>query len=127
MAIVLRSRTARLAFLRSLQAALAATGVVAVLIATSVSYGVARTVTLPVGTIIATMRRMSGTGDLTTKIRLPGRGRWHDEETKLLARTFNTMTDSIARFQGEAAQRERLSSLGRLSTVVAHEIRLSLS
>ena len=38
-------------------------------------------------------------------------------------RTFNTMTDSIARFQREAAQRERLSSLGRLSTVVAHEIR----
>ena len=123
MAIVLRSRTARLAFLRSLQAALAATGVFAVLIATFVSYGVARTVTRPVGTIIATMRRMSDTGDLTTKIRLPGRGRWHDEETKLLARTFNTMTDSIARFQGEAAQRERLSSLGRLSTVVAHEIR----
>jgi two-component system sensor histidine kinase HydH len=33
------------------------------------------------------------------------------------------MTDSIARFQREAAQRERLSSLGRLSTVIAHEIR----
>jgi two-component system sensor histidine kinase HydH len=33
------------------------------------------------------------------------------------------MTDSITRFQREAAQRERLSALGRLSTVVAHEIR----
>ena len=33
------------------------------------------------------------------------------------------MTDSIQRFQREATQRERLSSLGRLSTVVAHEIR----
>jgi two-component system sensor histidine kinase HydH len=33
------------------------------------------------------------------------------------------MTDSIARFQREANQRERLSSLGRLSTVIAHEIR----
>ena len=33
------------------------------------------------------------------------------------------MTDSIARFQREAGHRERLSSLGRLSTVVAHEIR----
>jgi signal transduction histidine kinase len=33
------------------------------------------------------------------------------------------MTDSIDRFQREAAQRERLSALGRLSTVVAHEIR----
>ncbi|MGE3404497.1 MAG: PAS domain-containing sensor histidine kinase, partial [Vicinamibacterales bacterium] len=30
---------------------------------------------------------------------------------------------SVARFQREAAQRDRLSSLGRLSTVIAHEIR----
>jgi signal transduction histidine kinase len=29
----------------------------------------------------------------------------------------------VARFQKEAAQKERLSSLGRLSTVIAHEIR----
>ena len=122
-AIVLRSRTEQLEFLRSLQTALAATGVLAVLLATLISYGVARTVTRPVGAIIATMREMSNTGDLTTKIHLPGRTRWHDEETTLLANTFNTMTDSIARFQREAAQRERLSSLGRLSTVVAHEIR----
>ena len=41
----------------------------------------------------------------------------------MLATTFNTLTDSIARFQREAAQRERLSSLGRLSTVIAHEVR----
>ena len=122
-AVVLRSRTEQLEFLRSLQTALAATGVLAVLLATLISYAVARTVTRPVGAIIATMREMSNTGDLTTKIRLPGHERWHDEETKLLANTFNTMTDSIARFQREAAQRERLSSLGRLSTVVAHEIR----
>ena len=39
------------------------------------------------------------------------------------AGTFNTLTDSIARFQTEAAQRERLSALGRLSTVIAHEVR----
>ena len=122
-AVVLRSRTEQLEFLSSLQTALAATGLFAVLLATLISYGVARTVTRPVGAIIATMREMSDTGDLTTKIQLPDRGRWNDEETRLLATTFNTMTDSIARFQHEAAQRERLSSLGRLSTVVAHEIR----
>ena len=121
-AVVLRSRTEQLEFLSSLQTALAATGLFAVLLATLISYGVARTVTRPVGAIIATMREMSDTGDLTTKIQMPDRGRWNDEETRLLANTFNTMTDSIARFQHEAAQRERLSSLGRLSTVVAHEI-----
>ena len=69
------------------------------------------------------MREMAATGDLTRKSRSADgaggttrtRGCWRD--------TFNTLTDSIARFQREAAQRERLSSLGRLSTVVAHEIR----
>ena len=48
---------------------------------------------------------------------------WQDEDARLLATTFNTLTDSIARFQREAAQKERLSSLGRLSTVIAHEVR----
>ena len=39
------------------------------------------------------------------------------------ASAFNTLTDSIARFQREAAHKDRLTSLGRLSTVIAHEIR----
>jgi signal transduction histidine kinase len=69
------------------------------------------------------MREMAATGDLTRRIPLPAEPHWEDEDARLLASTFNTMTDSIARFQREAAQRERLSALGRLSTVVAHEIR----
>ena len=83
----------------------------------------ARTVTRPLGTITATMREMASTGDLTRRIALSPNARWEDEDARLLATTFNSMTDSILRFQREAAQRERLSSLGRLSTVVAHEIR----
>jgi signal transduction histidine kinase len=102
---------------------LAVTAFLAVLVATLVSYAVARTVTRPLGVITATMREMASTGDLTKKIALAQGARWDDEDARLLARTFNTMTDSIARFQREASQRERLSSLGRLSTVVAHEIR----
>jgi two-component system sensor histidine kinase HydH len=74
-------------------------------------------------TISDTMREMAATGDLTKKIAVRGSASWEDEDAKLLAATFNTLTDSIARFQREAAQRERLSSLGRLSTVIAHEIR----
>ena len=74
-------------------------------------------------TITDVMREMSATGDLTRKIALSRAASWDDEDAKLLAATFNTLTDSIARFQREAAQRERLSALGRLSTVIAHEIR----
>ena len=87
------------------------------------SYGIARTVTRPLGAITAAMREMAATGDLTRRITLPAGARWEDEDARLLATTFNTMTDSISRFQREATQRERLSSLGRLSTVVAHEVR----
>ena len=96
---------------------------IAVLAATILSYAVARTITRPLATITDVMREMSATGDLTRKIALSRAASWEDEDAKLLAATFNTLTDSIARFQREAAQRERLSALGRLSTVIAHEIR----
>ncbi len=122
-ALILRSRTERLRFLNAVHRELAVTAFLAVLAATLVSYAVARTVTRPLDAITATMREMATTGDLTRKIALSPKGRWEDEDTRLLANTFNTMTDSIGRFQREEAQRERLSSLGRLSTVVAHEIR----
>ncbi|MEO8521180.1 MAG: ATP-binding protein [Acidobacteriota bacterium] len=122
-ALILRSRTERLRFLQIVHRELAGTAFLAVLAAIILSYAVARTVTRPLGAITATMREMAATGDLTRKIALPDRTRWDDEDARLVATTFNVMTQSIARFQREAAQRERLSSLGRLSTVVAHEIR----
>lgn len=121
--LILRSRTERLRFLRALHTMLGATALFAVLAATLLSYAIARTVTRPLGAITATMREMAATGDLTRRIPMPADARWQDEDARLLAATFNTMTDSIQRFQREATQRERLSSLGRLSTVVAHEIR----
>ena len=122
--VILRSRTQRLGFLNPLHGRLSIIAVVAVLAATLLSYAIARTVTRPLGAITATMREMAATGDLTRRIAAPPDGAaWEDEDARLLATTFNTMTDSIARFQREAGQRERLSSLGRLSTVVAHEIR----
>jgi signal transduction histidine kinase len=123
MTIVLRSRTERLRFLRALHTQLAATAVVALMLAVLLSYAIARTVTRPLGTITSTMRDMTATGDLTRRIPIPPDAKWQDEDAQLLVTTFNAMTDSIERFQREATQRERLSSLGRLSTVVAHEIR----
>jgi signal transduction histidine kinase len=120
-ALILRSRTERLAFLRPLRTALLAAAGVAVVLAILLSYAVARTVTRPLADVTEAMREMANTGDLTRKIVLrPG---WHDEDGVLLARTFNTLTDSIAKFQREAALKERLSALGRLSTVIAHEVR----
>ena len=122
MSIVLRSQTEQLRFLNQLHTQLAATAVVAVFLATLFGYAIARTVTRPLGAITSTMREMAASGDLSRRI--PVRDApWQDEDARLLTTTFNSMTDAIERFQREATQRERLSSLGRLSTVVAHEIR----
>ena len=121
-ALVLRSRTARLQFLRPLQTSLLVTAVVALLVAPLLSWVVARTVTRPLGTVTATMREVALTGDLSKRVS-GSSGRWQDEDTRLLASSFNRLLGSIDRFQQEAGQRERLSSLGRLATVVAHEVR----
>jgi signal transduction histidine kinase len=121
-ALILRSRTANLQFLRTIRNGLAGALIATVLLATIVSYAVARTMTRPLAAITNAMRDIAATGDLTRKVVLHSRT-WDDEDARLLASTFNTLTDSIATFQKEAGQRERLSSLGRLATVIAHEVR----
>lgn len=122
-AVILRSRTESLRFLSGVHKTVLLMAIGAILAATLASYAIARTVTRPLGTVTNAMREMASTGDLTRRIPLSSGSRWEDEDARLLASSFNSMTESIARFQREAAQRERLSSLGRLSTVVAHEIR----
>jgi signal transduction histidine kinase len=122
-AIILRSRSERLRSLGAIQAALGGIALGATLLAIVVSYGVARTVSRPLATITDHMRQIAATGDLTRKIPIKRQGGWDDDDAHMLATTFNTLTDSIVRFQREAGQRERLSSLGRLSTVIAHEVR----
>jgi signal transduction histidine kinase len=120
--LILRSRTARLQFLRTIRNGLVGALIGTVLLATVLSYVVARTMTRPLAAITSAMRDIALTGDLTRKVSLHGRAQG-DEDARVLASTFNTLTDSIATFQREAAQRERLSSLGRLATVIAHEVR----
>jgi signal transduction histidine kinase len=120
-ALVLRSRTEHLRFLARLHWQIALTGLAAVLGATLLGYLVARTVTRPLRALTGAMREMAATGDLART--LPALGRRDDEDVRLVATTFHQLTSALDRFQREAALRERLSSLGRLSTVVAHEIR----
>lgn len=122
MTLVLRSRTDRLRFLTTVRTGLVSAFVVTVLLATLLSYAVARTMTRPLAAVTDAMSEVAATGDLTRKVTLDDQP-WSDADARLLATTFNTLTESIARFQREAGQKERLASLGRLSTVVAHEIR----
>jgi signal transduction histidine kinase len=122
-AIIMRSRSERMRTLGTIQAALGGIALGATLLAIVVSYVVARSITRPLASITDHMRQISVTGDLTRKIATKQQGGWDDDDARMLATTFNTLTDSIERFQREAGQRERLSSLGRLSTVIAHEVR----
>jgi signal transduction histidine kinase len=121
--LMMRSRTEQLRGLQAIHTGLVVTAIVAVLLAVVVSYGVARTIVRPLAAITDVMREVAATGDLTRKIALRHRNRWDDDDARLLATTFNTLTDSVARFQREMSQKERLTSLGRLSTVIAHEVR----
>jgi signal transduction histidine kinase len=121
--LILRSRTEQLRSLRAIHTGLAVTAVLAVLLATVLSFAVASTITRPLAAITHVMREVAATGDLTQKIAVRHGNRWDDEDAQLLATTFNTLTDSIARFQREISHKERLSSLGQLSTVIAHEVR----
>ena len=121
MVVLLRSPTERLLFLRAMRTGLVGAAVVAVALAVVLSYAVARSVARPLASITATMREISSSGDLTREI--PAGRTWDDEDARVLASTFATLTDSLRRFQKEAALKERLSALGRLSTVIAHEVR----
>ncbi len=119
--VVLRSRAERLQFLPTFRKGLAAAALVAVVVAVLMSYAVARTVTRPLAAITESMRHMTATGDLSRRVAPPSS--WEDEDARLLARTFDNLTEALARFQHEAGLRDRLAALGRLSTVVAHEVR----
>jgi signal transduction histidine kinase len=119
--VLLRSPTDRLRFLRAMRTGLLGAAIVALALAVLLSYAVARTVTRPMAQVAATMREMTASGDLTREV--PGGGRWDDEDARVLAEAFRALTDSVRRSQREAALRERLSALGQLSTVVAHEVR----
>jgi signal transduction histidine kinase len=119
--VLLRSPTERLRFMRAMEAGLLGAAVVALTLAVLLSYAVARSVTGPLASIAGTMREMTESGDLTREI--PSGGSWDDEDARVLAGAFRALTDSLRRFQREAALKERLSALGRLSTVVAHEVR----
>ena len=48
-------------------------------------------------------REVAASGDLSRRIPVAPDGRWQDEDARLLATTFNSMTDSIEKFQREAA------------------------
>jgi methyl-accepting chemotaxis protein len=91
-AVILRSRTERLEFLSGIHRTVLLMAIGAVLAAVLASYAIARTVTRPLATVTNAMREMARTGDLTHRVVVPPGAPWEDEDTRLLASTFNAMT-----------------------------------
>jgi nitrogen fixation/metabolism regulation signal transduction histidine kinase len=119
-AVLLRSTSERLSFLRTFREGLLLSALFGVLLAIVLSYAVARTVTRPLAAITQTMREITTTGDLARKIELSGP--LVDGDATVLARAFNRLTDSIARFQRSRLRKSlgpgecRRSSLMRSAT-----------
>ncbi|MFQ5792309.1 MAG: ATP-binding protein, partial [Acidobacteriota bacterium] len=121
--LILRSLDESLRFLGAVRRDLLLLALFTTAAALGASYLTARTLTRPLDAIVEGMREMARSGDLTRRIRLQSR----DEEASLLAATLNHLTRSLLAFQVEAEHKERLSSLGRLSATLAHEIRNPLT
>ena len=100
--------TSQLRGLRTINVALLTTAVLAIVLATILSYAVARSMTRPLGTITATMREVAATGDLTTKIDLPGAQLVAGRGCAARGGDVQHLTESVARVQRETAQRDRL-------------------
>jgi len=121
--VVLSSLDNELRFLSALRGDLLFLGVLGTGLALGASYLTARTLTRPLAAIVDGMRDIARSGDLTREIVLSSR----DEEAALLARSFNQLARSLLAFQREAEHKERLTSLGRLSATLAHEVRNPLT
>ncbi len=121
--IVMHSTAEAESTLRSVRLALAAIALLTAVIASVASYALARTITRPLSALASSMREMARTGTLARRQARALGHPWDDEDVRLLSGTFDSLTEAIGRFQQQAAERDRLAALGRLSTVIAHEIR----
>ena len=93
-------------------------------LATLLSYAVARTVTRPLARHHRHHARDGGHRRPHAQDAACPRRAWDDEDARLLASSFNDHDRRASRASSaRRPQRERLSALGRLSTVIAHEVR----
>ena len=114
--------------LETVQARIAATRmrlvllwILAVLAGIGLTYLLARRLLSPVATLDAAATEI-GKGNY--QVRVPVEG--HDEMARL-ARTFNSMSASIQTGREELIRQERISTIGRLSTSIVHDLRNPLA
>ncbi|MGQ9667503.1 MAG: sensor histidine kinase [Anaerolineae bacterium] len=90
--------------------------IVCMLLAGIIAVPIARYITRPIAELVEANRRLAS-GDMSVRVPAQGNG-----ELAILARSFNTMAETLNRTQQELLQAEKLASMGQLAAGVAHEI-----
>ena len=99
-------------FRRQVSLIAGATVLLAILVAIPLAWSISR----PLTDLAKATRRVSS-GDRSVRVSADGRG-----EMAVLARSFNTMVETLQDTQERLVQKEKLASVGQLAAGVAHEI-----
>lgn len=94
---------------------------VTVFLASLLAYGYSRWIVRPVDHLVKGMDTFSA-GDLSHRVR-----KVSDDEIGALAENFNDMADRLIEYQNTIKRTERLETLGKLASVLSHEIRNPLN
>jgi len=95
--------------------------VASIVLASLIAYFYTRWIVKPVDHLVSGMDRFSK-GDLNHRIEKVA-----DDEIGTLAEHFNEMADRLIEFQNTVKRTERLDTLGKLASVLSHEIRNPLN
>jgi two-component system NtrC family sensor kinase len=86
------------------------------LLAVMIAIPISRSITKPVETLAEANEKVA-LGDRTVSVRVQGAG-----ELAILARSFNSMVETLRTTEQQLIQSEKLASVGQLAAGVAHEI-----
>lgn len=118
---ILRSFEAARARIGSFRAKIVGFWAAAVLAGLLLTYLLARRITQPVRELDRAAMAL-GQGDYEVSVKAEG-----GDEIGRLARTFNSMAASLRQARDELIRRERISTIGRLSTSIIHDLRNPLA
>src|SRR5262249_33700796 len=115
--LVLKSYDEATAYLRKINRLLLALGLVAVLVGSALVFVISHTFTRPLASLLSGVSALER-GDFNYKLDTRG-----DDEVAHLARSFDSMRDSLARTQQNLLEAERLATIGRMASSISHDLR----
>jgi signal transduction histidine kinase len=118
---ILKSFDEATAFLKQLNRALLALGLVAILGGGILVFGISHTITRPLSNLVSGVRAL-GTGDYGYPVQAGG-----GDEVQQLTQAFSRMRESLQKSQRELLEAERLATIGRMASSISHDLRHSLA